>query len=1326
MILDKLNANERGLLSVLAINISGISLYELPYMSKSRWDKPLFGKFLDKLKSLNAIDYLPNYEVALKSRYVVEVLEKISKDEFSEFSRIIDVYRSKDGPVKAFANSLFSFLHGHPFKASTLTSGSIYDEERVFLLLSYLLSNQKYEAFVSQIPENAKLHAFSFVTRDIRNLSDNVDMDFIRKQCVNSLFLEEEYRNLLQDELTLFDDFLHHGLINECVEKTHKDSFYGVFLNAILMQYRGLHIEAADVYIKLLRAYKMKHFQDVFMNFMYVLALMMSQDKNETARKKLVMLSKNSEINQNVDMLPVIVLLKIATEGKINYYVSLSDIKDSSRMVRMLTALVMKHYEVKCNANFLSKVATEVESSDYDFFKLEYSQDFENMMPKRKILEAQTGMKPLLSHYHKPAEWELVINELMTKMNVRLQKDNASPLIQTSRIVYLVSDLRVTPILQKSKDGVTWTKGRIISLSTFFDGIPEMSERDHEIAALIKYPGSFYAELSGNEVLAALVGYNNVYMAENPDLRIDIVEEKPQIQLASTAKGYQVKMNIKDTYISDGMVVVKETPQLYKIIKVTREQVDILDIIRKVEIFPKEAKDDLVKLLEALGKKVMVLSDLLESTENIKSVKGSTLTTVQMRPINEMISVQLFVKPLEKGSLYCTPGKGMEYIATSLDGEQVKVVRDLKAESLNYAIVHELMLDYNNDDADNRWTLDAEECLNLLDCVQDKTDICCVEWPEGVKYKVKYPMLNFGDFNISVNGIGQWFSIDGEVKIGDGIVVKMGELLKMLRASKGNFIRLKGDEYVALGEQIRKQLGNIEKLVQEDKNGIMLSQFNVDTIESLKKAGAKVQVDNAYKKLIKNIEDSGKKKFSIPKNIQADLRGYQKDGYVWMSQLAEWGAGACLADDMGLGKTLQAITVMLSKAKNGPSLVIMPTSVLLNWQEEIERFAPELNPVIMNQQGDNRRKMIDNAGKYDVVLTTYGLLINEEDALCSRKWNMIVLDEAHTIKNRETKMSKSAMKLTCDFRLMLTGTPLQNHLSEIWNLFQFADPGLLGSFQQFTDRFINPIEKNQDKERQKLLNRILSPFILRRTKSEVLSELPEKTEITLKVEMSSEEWALYEHIRQQALLNMEENQGGMIQALAEITRLRQAACHPALIDSKLPIPSSKSEAFLNLVDELTTNHHRALVFSQFTSHLALIRQELDERGIKYLYLDGATSTRERTRLVKEFQTGDMPLFLISLKAGGLGLNLTAADYVIHLDPWWNPAIEDQASDRAYRIGQKRSVTVYRLITKGTIEEKIIELHKTKKSLADAMLEGSDMTQKMSRDELLDMLKNGIS
>jgi SNF2 family DNA or RNA helicase len=338
---------------------------------------------------------------------------------------------------------------------------------------------------------------------------------------------------------------------------------------------------------------------------------------------------------------------------------------------------------------------------------------------------------------------------------------------------------------------------------------------------------------------------------------------------------------------------------------------------------------------------------------------------------------------------------------------------------------------------------------------------------------------------------------------------------------------------------------------------------------------------------------------------------------------------------------------------------------------------------------------------------------------------MIVLDEAQAIKNALTRRSQAAMDLKGDFRIVTTGTPIENHLGELWTLFNFINPGLLSSLQKFNARFAVPIEKFNNRDARKRLKKLIQPFILRRLKSQVLEELPPRTEVVLQVEMSPAEAAFYEALRRTALEKIETDNTPVSQKhlkiLVEITRLRQAACNPRLVVPETPLSSSKLELFGEVVSELLENRHRALVFSQFVGHLSLIREYLDSRNISYRYLDGSTPPKERKKEVDGFQTGEGDLFLISLKAGGLGLNLTAADYVIHMDPWWNPAVEDQASDRAHRIGQRRPVTVYRLVTRGTIEEKILNLHQEKRDLAGSLLDGSDISGKISAEELVRLI-----
>ena len=322
------------------------------------------------------------------------------------------------------------------------------------------------------------------------------------------------------------------------------------------------------------------------------------------------------------------------------------------------------------------------------------------------------------------------------------------------------------------------------------------------------------------------------------------------------------------------------------------------------------------------------------------------------------------------------------------------------------------------------------------------------------------------------------------------------------------------------------------------------------------------------------------------------------------------------------------------------------------------------------------------------------------------------------------------MQLQGDFKIVMSGTPIENHLGELWNIFQFANPGLLGSIEFFNEKFAGPIERNRDVERQEQLKNLVQPFILRRRKDEVLKELPAKTEIILTVELSDKERAFYEALRRSVIEKLETKISGgnnegqkQFEILAELMRLRRAACHPSLVDENAGfVESSKEKLFGEIVDELLENGHKALVFSQFVGHLTILRKHLDKKGIPYQYLDGKTPLAKRQKNIEAFQNGDGQLFLISLKAGGVGLNLTEADYVLHMDPWWNPAVEDQATDRAHRIGQEKPVTVYRLVTEGTIEEKILKLHEQKRDLADSLLSGADVSVRLSAEDMLDLIK----
>jgi SNF2 family DNA or RNA helicase len=462
----------------------------------------------------------------------------------------------------------------------------------------------------------------------------------------------------------------------------------------------------------------------------------------------------------------------------------------------------------------------------------------------------------------------------------------------------------------------------------------------------------------------------------------------------------------------------------------------------------------------------------------------------------------------------------------------------------------------------------------------------------------------------------------------------------------------------------------------------------------------------------------------LPAQLEATLRPYQREGARFLLRVATWSSGACLADDMGLGKTLQALTVLVARAALGPALVLAPTSVCDGWQREAERFAPELRARVY--RGAKRAQLRQGLEAGDVLITSYELLQRDRAALSGIEFASMVLDEAHVIKNAMTARARAAAGVQAGFRIALTGTPLENHLGELWGLMAQLNPAVLGSWGRFRVHFGVPIERYDDRERLSVLRQIVSPFMLRRTKLQVAPELPARLEVVKKIALSQAEQGLYDA----AVRELQARAGAKrkleldrVALLAEITRLRQLACHPRLLMPDLVLESSKVRTLLELLADLLPAGHRALVFSQFVGHLALVREALETRGLAYLYLDGSTPAAERGKLVERWQGGETDLFLISLKAGGTGLNLSGADYVFHMDPWWNPAAEDQASDRAHRIGQARPVTIVRMVAEATIEEAVLSLHAQKRELASAVLAGSDgaANVRLDVDELAEFL-----
>lgn len=580
-----------------------------------------------------------------------------------------------------------------------------------------------------------------------------------------------------------------------------------------------------------------------------------------------------------------------------------------------------------------------------------------------------------------------------------------------------------------------------------------------------------------------------------------------------------------------------------------------------------------------------------------------------------------------------------------------------------------------------------------------------------------------GNMKFRVQSDIDWFDVHAEVDF-EGRSVAFPELLQALERGD-SIVRLDDGSLGILPEEWLEQIGMISGLGTLDDESLRFSNSQAALLDALLSAQDDVDVDERFQELRTRFRSiSGVETVDVPKNFNGELRDYQRDGLSWMCFLRDFGLGGCLADDMGLGKTVQFIAMLLEhrkKNKKGkPSLVVVPRSLMFNWHSECEKFAPELK--VLDYTGLERAALRAEFENNDVILTTYGTVRRDIAALKECEFEYVVLDEAQTIKNPSSQIARASRLLHARHRLALSGTPIENNAGDLWSIFEFLNPGMLGRSTAFRSHVADP----DSKDTREVVARGLRPFILRRTKKEVAAELPDRLEETIFCDMDAEQRRLYDELRlhyRDSLLGLVQDKGlarSKMHVLEALLRLRQAACHPALLDrGEQSDPYAKLEFLIPHLRELVAENHKSLVFSQFTSMLSIVRQHLDDAGIDYEYLDG--QTRDRKSHVERFQEDDScRVFLISLKAGGLGLNLTAAEYVFLLDPWWNPAVEAQAIDRAHRVGQTKTVFAYRMICRDTVEEKILELQKQKRELADAILAGDSkgsILSDMSMDDL---------
>lgn len=960
-----------------------------------------------------------------------------------------------------------------------------------------------------------------------------------------------------------------------------------------------------------------------------------------------------------------------------------------------------------------------------------FNERYEELMgPGGEPLEVRPGEILLADLLTPKPEWAKQLDALDEL--VLVEEVEEFGVASASRVVWYVDMVRGElnkPALQELTPGGGWSSGRRVTAAELLDIVEQLPEED-AVVVHRSVPTADGERMFPPEALELLVGHLRVFNAAKKRQAVQVVmaqarvetrEERGQVELFVEPKGLTTGLNVH----TDGesrITLYRVTPQTSR-------------LIQQIDQGIRVPANETARLRAVLGKVSQVMEVRSSYLGDVERVVPDSRVVLRISPVGGAWVVQAGVKPFsERGSFYVT-AFGRRELSILHRGRRLRCDRDFDAEK---AALTQLLLicptlararaDAAEEDdtlqQEQRWSFGEEGLLTLLAELRDAGADVRLEWPESTALRLRATGHGRGGLSVKLRRNKGWYLATGGLKIDDLEEWSLDQLMAMPATGTGRFVRLPNGDYIEVEQRVRRVMDAL-RAAGEPRGGkseeLSIHESAIATLETLA-ASNDVEIDDSLSQWLETVARVRSMDWPVPEELQGTLRGYQHEGFRWLSCLSELGLGACLADDMGLGKTVQLLALLLRRQSQGPILVVAPTSVCSNWINEAKRFAPTLRSV--EYVGNNRAALLKGVGPGTLMICSYGLLQQDVEALSAIKWGTAVLDEAQFIKNPESLRAKAAYRLEAAFRVISTGTPVENHLGDLWSIFHFLNPDLFGTWKGFQRRFVRSIERDNDQRAKQELRDLVKPYVLRRTKSQVLDDLPPLTAVRHEVRLSEVETQQYAILRKQIwekLHNSSVKRYNKLEILAEITRLRRFCCHPRLVFPEAELESSKIDAFIELVEELRENGHQALVFSQFVDFLSLVRGQLDDRAIPYLYLDGSTSRSARAERVAEFQRGDCPLFLISLKAGGFGLNLTAADYVIHLDPWWNPAVEAQATDRAHRIGQQRPVTVYRLVTKDTIEERILSLHEEKKAIAAAVLDSDDATSVIPTEQLLDLI-----
>ena len=965
-------------------------------------------------------------------------------------------------------------------------------------------------------------------------------------------------------------------------------------------------------------------------------------------------------------------------------------------------------------------------------------------------MHEELGTTTLASLVTPVPEWEYILQEIeqvaheTRKKGPKRGKAAGAPQRRLAWILEIDDhgDVSAAPKEQRGYKNGTWSKGRAVALKRLQAQAATMDfliDRDRAAAGRIVQHNYRWSGHSEYELppagLFELAGHPYAFNeAGDP---VEVVRRDPELRLEEEHGMLRVRVAPHADVVAPHSHRVRFTSDVrLEVTRFTAGHKKLCEAIPEGGIrLPADARERLVDAVSALAGEIRVQGVIGDGARAATRIEADPGPWVRLEPSGPGLVITLLVQPVPDSGTYFQPGVGGTTAFATINGGPVQARRDLEAET---RAARELAIACPSLSAlgpDGSLTLpDPGDCLELVDQL-DAANARCL-WPKGQPFKV-LARADTSSLRLSVKSAADWFSASGTLDIDAERALDLRALFELIdRNPSSRFVPLGEGAFVSLTASLRRQLADLRSVsTLSGKKRVRLHGLAALTLQDFFD-GTRLTADHGWRDRRRRFREALSFAPRLPGTLQAELRPYQEEGFGWLARLGRMGAGACLADDMGLGKTVQTLALLLDRAPNGPALVVAPTSVVANWLDEARRFAPTLRVRSYTGPAASRARRLEDLAPFDVVVTTYGLLRIDAEALAALDWDTVVLDEAQAIRNPATKRARAARKLKAGFRIVTTGTPIQNNLVDLFSLFSFLNPGMLGSRKRFRENFALPIERDGDPAARTRLRRLISPFVLRRVKADVLDDLPPRTEVTLHVEMSPEEAALYEALRQRAMDDLEAlaRESGSksksagagagrsrVRVLAHLTRLRLACCNPRLVHPEGPA-SSKMKTFASTLDELRQGRHRVLVFSQFVRHLKLVEEHLRESGVAYQYLDGSTPAKARAERIAAFQAGEGDAFLISLKAGGVGLNLTAADYVIHMDPWWNPAAEDQASDRAHRIGQTRPVTIYRLVTKDTIEERIVELHRHKRELADRLLEGADAPARLSTEELLGLLR----